>query len=302
MGFGRRIVPYVLVSIICLGLGNILRPLDYLESLAQGQENCQTFNETGKTVCGRFLQYWRDNGGLAQQGFPISSEFLEKSDLNGMSYRVQYFERAVFELHPENPPPHDVLLSQLGTFRFREKYPNGEPVAQGSPVAATSTPSTSAATATATPSRPYSAEEDARTHPTAPPPDNPRPQFNKNYPGAAQRTCVDVAKYDIARSGEFVAGNFQLFIQQWRPNLPERQGKIWWVPLHQDQMQQLTVKVIRHEDLATIVRVHSFSTIAENEQGSFYPSGIALPSAGRWRLVATSGPNWGCFDVAVGTN
>ncbi|HEX8229636.1 MAG TPA: hypothetical protein VF826_10035 [Chloroflexia bacterium] len=302
MRFGRRIVPYVLVSLICLGLGNILRPLDYLESFAQGQENCQTFNETGKTVCGRFLQYWRDNGGLAQQGFPISSEFVEKSDLNGISYRVQYFERAVFELHPENKPPYDVLLSHLGTFRFREKYPNGEPVAQGSPVAATSTLSTPAATATATPSPPYNAEEDARTHPTAPSPGNRPPEFNMNYPGTAQRTCVDVAKDDIVRSGEFIAGNFQLFIEQWRPNLTEREGKIWWIPLHQDQMPGLTVKLIRFEDLTTIFQVRNFPTVGSTGVGSFYPSGVPLPSAGRWRLVATSGPDWGCFDVAVGTN
>ena len=31
----------------------------------------------------RFLQYWQQNGGLAQQGFPISDEFMEKSDLDG---------------------------------------------------------------------------------------------------------------------------------------------------------------------------------------------------------------------------
>ena len=38
------------------------------------------FPETGKTVAGRFLQYWDANGGLAQQGFPISDEMQEKSD------------------------------------------------------------------------------------------------------------------------------------------------------------------------------------------------------------------------------
>jgi acetyl esterase/lipase len=35
---------------------------------------------------------------------------------------VQYFERAVFESHPENKAPYDVLLSQLGTFRHDELY------------------------------------------------------------------------------------------------------------------------------------------------------------------------------------
>jgi glucose/arabinose dehydrogenase len=78
--------------------------------------------ETGKRLGGRFLQYWQQNGGLLQQGYPISDEFTEVSDLNGKPYTVQYFERAVFEYHPENSPPYDVLLSQLGTFRYREKY------------------------------------------------------------------------------------------------------------------------------------------------------------------------------------
>ncbi|HET6262913.1 MAG TPA: cupredoxin family copper-binding protein [Chloroflexia bacterium] len=86
------------------------------------QGTSRTFTETGKTVKGRFLEYWNANGGLAQQGYPISEEFQEKSDLDGKTYTVQYFERAVFELHPENAPPFDVLLSQLGTFRYRAKY------------------------------------------------------------------------------------------------------------------------------------------------------------------------------------
>jgi hypothetical protein len=59
---------------------------------------------------------------LAQQGLPISDEFEEKSDLDGKTYKVQYFERAVFEFHPEQQPPFNVLLSQLGTFRNRAKY------------------------------------------------------------------------------------------------------------------------------------------------------------------------------------
>jgi glucose/arabinose dehydrogenase len=82
----------------------------------------QLFNETGKRVGGKFLEYWNTHGGLAQQGLPISEEFTEKSDLDGKTYTVQYFERAVFELHPENQPPYDVLLSQLGTFQYKDKY------------------------------------------------------------------------------------------------------------------------------------------------------------------------------------
>ncbi len=99
------------------------------------------FAETGKHVGGRFLEYWNTHGGLTQQGFPISEEFIEISKLNGQSYKVQYFERAVFELHPENQPPNDVLLSQLGTFQYKAKYqttPN--PTATPNPAAPTLPP------------------------------------------------------------------------------------------------------------------------------------------------------------------
>ena len=82
------------------------------------------FPQTGKRVGGVFLDYWNNNGALAQQGYPISDEFDEVSDLDGKTYRVQYFERAVFELHSENAgTPYEVLLSQLGTFRYRSQYP-----------------------------------------------------------------------------------------------------------------------------------------------------------------------------------
>jgi beta propeller repeat protein len=84
--------------------------------------NGQLFKETNHWLGGKFRQYWQDHGGLAQQGYPISDEFTEVSDLNGQPYTVQYFERAVFEYHPENAPPYDILLSQLGTFQYRQKY------------------------------------------------------------------------------------------------------------------------------------------------------------------------------------
>jgi len=90
--------------------------------LANTEPNARLFPETGKRLGGIFLQYWDRHGGLAQQGYPISDEFDEVSDLDGKTYKVQYFERAVFEYHPENQPPYNVLLSQLGTYRYREKY------------------------------------------------------------------------------------------------------------------------------------------------------------------------------------
>jgi hypothetical protein len=119
-------------------LGSFLYQQKYRGNAPGQQANTQPgsrmFNETGKRVGGRFLDYWNRNGGLAQQGLPLSEEFSERSDLDGKTYTVQYFERAVFEYHPENQPAFQVLLSQLGTFRLRSKQGQSQqPPAQQPP-------------------------------------------------------------------------------------------------------------------------------------------------------------------------
>lgn len=102
--------------------------LTYLQRQAIAQQaGCRTFTETGNTVCGKFLAYWNSHGGLSQQGFPLSGAFQEVSSTNGKTYTVQYFERAIFELHPENPVPNDILLSLLGVFLYQQKYAGGAP-------------------------------------------------------------------------------------------------------------------------------------------------------------------------------
>src|SRR5262245_8120862 len=74
---------------------------------AQQPPSIRYFPETGKIVKGRFLQYWDERGGLAQQGYPISeeiNELREWTDASGKHkqfFIVQYFERAIFEYHPE---------------------------------------------------------------------------------------------------------------------------------------------------------------------------------------------------------
>jgi hypothetical protein len=93
--------------------------------------NCQTFSETGFTVCGKFLTYWQSHGGLTQQGFPISGVFEELNQPppagDGKVHKVQYFQRARFEEHLENQPPYDILLGLLGREQFNTKYPPGSP-------------------------------------------------------------------------------------------------------------------------------------------------------------------------------
>ena len=127
----KRILTYLTIILLTFVVASVYNPLTAFHGFAQG--TCRTFTETGKQVCGRFLEYWQQNGGLAQQGLPLSNEFQEVSDLNGQTYTVQYFERAVFEKHPENARPFDVLLSQLGTFQFQRKYPGGDPSGSAPP-------------------------------------------------------------------------------------------------------------------------------------------------------------------------
>lgn len=108
---------------------------------AVAADDCQTFPQTGKMACGDFLKYWQEHGALAQQGYPISDVFEEKSETDGITHKIQYFERAVFEAHPENPPPNNVLLSLLGSQKYKAKYGTGAVAAPVSP------PKTSSATA-----------------------------------------------------------------------------------------------------------------------------------------------------------
>ncbi len=87
-------------------------------------ETC--FNETNRCIRGSFYNYWQKNGGLAQNGFPISDEFEEANPTDGKTYLVQYFERARFEYHGENAgTPYEVLLGLLGQESFSRRYPNG---------------------------------------------------------------------------------------------------------------------------------------------------------------------------------
>ena len=83
------------------------------------------FPETGHAIDERFWDYWSSHGldlgdpgisyreSLALFGYPLSEPMVE---MNGDGYTVltQYFERAVFEWHPDNPEPYQVLLRRLG--------------------------------------------------------------------------------------------------------------------------------------------------------------------------------------------
>ncbi len=78
--------------------------------------------QTRHTLGGAFLAYWRTGGGLTRFGYPISDEFIERSAVDGRDYRTQYFERAVFEYHPESTDPAwRVQLRLLGTTLVKDR-------------------------------------------------------------------------------------------------------------------------------------------------------------------------------------
>jgi hypothetical protein len=91
--------------------------------------NVEYFAATGHTARGRFLNYWHGHGldfgdrgvsyreSLALFGYPISEEFVDPQ--TGLV--TQYFERAVFEYHPNNPDPYKVLLRRLGAEEISQR-------------------------------------------------------------------------------------------------------------------------------------------------------------------------------------
>jgi len=92
---------------------------------------CQYFADTRHNVCNQqpgvgFLSSWTTQGlefdgragkseaeSLALFGAPITEPYQYTND-QGQTFQVQWFERARFEWHPENPNPYKVLLGRLG--------------------------------------------------------------------------------------------------------------------------------------------------------------------------------------------
>lgn len=64
----------------------------------------QYFKETGHAAHNYYWQFWKNTpNALRVLGYPISEPFMQESFTEpGKFYRVQYFERAVLEEHPEN--------------------------------------------------------------------------------------------------------------------------------------------------------------------------------------------------------
>ena len=72
------------------------------------------FPETRHSLGGLFRRAWEARGGLMIFGYPISEEFQEMSETDGVVRIVQYFERNRFEYHPDYAGTEDeVMLGHL---------------------------------------------------------------------------------------------------------------------------------------------------------------------------------------------
>jgi plastocyanin len=97
-----------------------------LPKVSATPEGCRYFAETGHSLCGDFLNYWQSHGlnfdgsgaktyaeSLALFGLPLSEPRMETNS-SGDTVITQWFERARFEYHPNNPSQYRVLLGRLG--------------------------------------------------------------------------------------------------------------------------------------------------------------------------------------------
>jgi hypothetical protein len=99
----RLVVLVVLVAASALAPGGFGR----VQPAAAAEPYC--FAETKQCIAGAFRDFWESHGGLEILGLPVTHPFVDDRKLI-----VQYFERAIFEWHPEAPPAYQVLLTRLG--------------------------------------------------------------------------------------------------------------------------------------------------------------------------------------------
>ena len=119
--------------------------------------------------------------------------------------------------------------------------------------------------------------------------------------GSRKHECVAVdAGWTAARSDTFVVGNFAAYIRSWDGTVTT--SKLAYTPRYPDAAQPpLRVKAAPLDGQpASPTAGVVFVSYAWGEDGiPFYATGTLLPHRGRWRLIATAGLNWGCFDFTI---
>jgi hypothetical protein len=131
-------------------------------------------------------------------------------------------------------------------------------------------------------------------------------------PGTIERRCVE-ANDRLVRSGEFSAGAFDYYPWLWRQGVSKMSWRPLIVPAGIDKSVQvsgewvLSIRATRLDASGNVVEVRG-RTLSRGVLGNADPSnfaevnslfysgvGMLLPTPGRWLIVGSAGPNWGCF-------
>ena len=119
-------------------------------------------------------------------------------------------------------------------------------------------------------------------------------------PGSAFRRCVPVKNRTDVRSNSFIVGNFRAYRDQWDGTIEK--SKLYYVPLYPEQTAPplaVSAEPLDGKPPDPPVVWRGTNGYARNSTGPFYATGTLLAHRGRWRLVATAGRNWGCFDLTL---
>ncbi len=113
---------YVWITMLALLVGGMpFNGLRFPPPPDQANPDCTYIHETGFYICDEFRHYFEQWGGIEIFGYPITRMFDDPT----RGIKVQYFQRARMELHPENPAPYTVLL---GLLVDELGYPNSPPI------------------------------------------------------------------------------------------------------------------------------------------------------------------------------
>ncbi len=104
----RRLSLFIVASIFAMLLSPAASTQAQQSSAPANDDLVAYFPQTGHHIIDKIKRFYDRNGGLDIFGLPLTEVFEE----DGL--KVQYFERARFELHPELPPEFYVSLTHIG--------------------------------------------------------------------------------------------------------------------------------------------------------------------------------------------
>lgn len=155
------------------------------------------------------------------------------------------------------------------------------------------------------------AEAEGAAYPRAAIPRAVSSNFSSPFTGTTARKCVlpppdDSLPGSSPRSGEFILRGY---FGRTGPmgNLIGRARKYMWEPLHNPYVyptrRGLLVRGVRighpSDTLRLAVARAAYPGTRQKYTEAGYPSGFRFPAAGEWLMVATSGPDWGCFVLTI---